>query len=165
MNVKESIDYSRWLTIEGLEAIQGWRQRGLSLEEVAKNMKMSLSSLLAFRKREPLIDDILKKDGDFANANVENALYKRACGFSKFIVKQKLTKDGEIVELKEEQYYPPSEQAQIFWLTNKLSNVWQNRKTQETRLNIEDDGLADAITKSARTFYSDSSNFKNIVDE
>lgn len=160
----EKIDYQRWLTVEGLEAIQGWRQRGLSLEEVAKNMKMSTSSLIAFRKREPLIDEILKKDGDFANANVENALYKRACGFSKFVTEEKLTKDGDIIELKKEQYFPPDTSSMIFWLTNKLSNIWQNRKTQDSKISIEDDGLADAISRMSKGLFS-SDEVKKIIDE
>nr|DAV18236.1 MAG TPA: terminase small subunit [Caudoviricetes sp.] len=74
--------YTEWLTKEGLIRVQGWARDGLSDEQIAKNIGISRSTLNDWKKRFPDISDTLKKGKDVADREVENALFKRAVGFS-----------------------------------------------------------------------------------
>lgn len=84
----------------------------------------------------------LKKGKAPVDYEVENALYKRATGYTvklKKPIKVKTTKritgKGEVTEERieyadEEQYIPPDTTAQIFWLKNRRPNKWRDKRDE-----------------------------------
>lgn len=75
---------------------------------------------------------------------------------------------GEVIKLSKEVYYPPDIQAIIFYLTNKKADIWQNRKSMETKVEIEDDGFINAMQKSVKELYKDENSInevKKLVEE
>ena len=56
---------------------------------------------------------------------VENALLRRALGYTITLSKQKVTKDGDVIDYEEEVHYPPDVTAQIFWLSNRKRKDWK----------------------------------------
>lgn len=161
---KKKIDYNKWLTPEALDVVSNWVRNGLTLKQIADNMQMSLSSLLSFRSRESKFDNCFKYSRPFADAVVENSLFKKCNGFYYQTKEEKLTKDGKIIELTKTNYAQPDGQCIIFYLTNKLPEKWQNRRAIESQVNIEDDGLIDALVKSAKFLYNND-DIKKEVDE
>ena len=80
-----------------------------------------------------VISGTLKKGKEIVDIQVENALLKRALGYvSK---EQKVTKDGEIIELEKE--IPPDTTAQIFWLKNRKPDKWRD-KVENVNANDDD---------------------------
>ena len=84
----------------------------------------------------------LKKGKAPVDYEVENALYKRATGYTvklKKPIKVKTTKrvtgKGEVTEERieyadEEQYIPPDTTAQIFWLKNRRPDKWRDKRDE-----------------------------------
>lgn len=74
--------YGKWLEPEGLLKIEGWARDGLTEEQIAENMGISRSTLGEWKKKYSDISDTLKKGKEIADCKVENALLKRALGYT-----------------------------------------------------------------------------------
>lgn len=84
----------------------------------------------------------LKKGKAPVDYEVENALYKRATGYTVKIKKpikvkttKRVTGKGEVTEERieyadEEQYIPPDTTAQIFWLKNRRPDKWRDKRDE-----------------------------------
>ena len=115
--------YEYWLTPEGLIKLEGWARDGLTDEQIAQNMGIGYSTLQTWKSKYQDIQDTLKKGKEVVDYEVENALLKRALGY--MVKEEKLTKDGEVVELERE--VPGDVTAQIFWLKNRKPSTWRDK--------------------------------------
>lgn len=115
--------YEYWLTPEGLIKLEGWARDGLTDEQIAANMGIAAKTLYRWKESYCQICQSLKKGKEVVDYEVENALLKRALGYT--VKEEKLTKDGEVVELERE--VPGDVTAQIFWLKNRKPDVWRDK--------------------------------------
>lgn len=115
--------YEYWLTPEGLIKLEGWARDGLTDEQIAQNMGIRRETLIDWKKKYPNISNTLKRGKEVVDYEVENALLKRALGYT--VKEEKLTKDGEVVELERE--VPGDVTAQIFWLKNRKPDAWRDK--------------------------------------
>lgn len=122
--------YQRWLDPDGRALIEGWGRRGLTNEQIAHNMGISRSTLDVWCKTYPDISDALKNSKEVADINVENALYKRATGYTYEEVRQEIDDRGKKKIIKTIKQIPPDTTAQIFWLKNRQSDRWRNRPAE-----------------------------------
>lgn len=74
--------YDYWLGNEGLTLLEGWARDGLTDEQIAKNMNIAESTLYDWKKKYPEISEALKKGKEVVDRQVENALLKRALGYT-----------------------------------------------------------------------------------
>ena len=74
--------YKEWLAEEGLLRVSAWARDGLSDEQIADKMGIALSTFYDWRKKFSEFSEALKKSKDIADIRVENALYKRALGYT-----------------------------------------------------------------------------------
>lgn len=74
--------YQEWLQPEGLLKIEGWARDGLTEEQIAANMGIGYSTLQTWKTKYQDIQDTLKKGKEIIDRKVENALLKRALGYS-----------------------------------------------------------------------------------
>ena len=74
--------YEYWLTPEGFLKLEGWARDGLTDEQIAQNIGISRSTLNAWKERYSDISDTLKKGKEVVDRKVENALLKRALGYT-----------------------------------------------------------------------------------
>lgn len=164
---RAKIDYAKWMTDESLELIAGWIRAGLSQQQIAANMGMSLASLINFKNREKKLQKVFTYSKNIADTAVENALFKKANGFFVTISEAKMNAKGEVVKLSKQVYYPPDIQAIIFYLTNKKPDIWQNRRSVDQKVEIEDDGFISALQKSAKELFKEENKeeLKGLVDE
>ncbi len=119
------VDY--WLSDDGLTLLKGWARDGLTDEQIAKNMKVSRSTLSKYKKEHSDISDTLKKEKEIVDYEVENALLKKALGYTETLSKQKVTKEGDIVDITEEVHVAPDSTALIFWLKNRQPKKWRDK--------------------------------------
>ena len=131
-----------WLTEDGQILIEGWARDGLTDEQVAHNMGVGYTTFKEYLNRFPSIRAALKRGKAPVDYEVENALYKRATGYTvklKKPIKVKTTKritgKGEVTEERieyadEEQYIPPDTTAQIFWLKNRRPDKWRDKRDE-----------------------------------
>lgn len=120
--------YADWLTKEKLLLIEGWCRDGLTEEQIAKNMGISRSTLSDWKNKYSDISDTLKKGKEVVDRKVENALLKRALGYSyKETTKELDRATGEMKITKEiTKEVVPDTTAQIFWLKNRKAKEWKN---------------------------------------
>lgn len=141
--------YDEWLTPDGLLQLEAWARDGLTYEQIASNCGIALSTLKDWRKRFSAISTALKKGKAVVDIMVENALYKRAMGYTFEEVVYERTcvgkdDDGlpiyEMVEtrraIKEVQ---PDVTAQIFWLKNRKPAEWRDKQQIDTNISTGGD--------------------------
>ena len=115
--------YEYWLTPEGLIKLEGWARDGLTDEQISKNIGISRETLNQWKNKYADISDTLKRGKEVVDYEVENALLKRALGYT--VKEKRLAKDGEVIELEKE--VPGDVTAQIFWLKNRKPDVWRDK--------------------------------------
>ena len=131
--------FEPWLTEEGLLQIQAWARNGLTNEQIASNIGISRETLNQWCKRFPDFSDTLKKGKEVVDIQVENALLKRALGYSYVEITKERVIDydqetGEAVgshmkvtkEVTKEVL--PDTTAQIFWLKNRKPEMWRDKR-------------------------------------
>ncbi len=129
--------YQEWLTKEGLLKIEGWARDGLTDEQVAKNMGIGYSTLQTWKSKYQDIQDTLKMGKEVVDREVENALLKRALGYTYNEVTQEANEFGELAVSKVvTKQVSPDVTAQIFWLKNRKPKEWRDRKETELSGNI-----------------------------
>lgn len=128
----------KWLTPEGLALLNGWAKDGLTDEQIAKNMKVSTSTYYEYKKKHVEILEALKKGKEVVDYEVENALLKRALGYTITIEEEKVDKYGDVHTLKKTVHIPADTTAQIFWLKNRKPDKW--REKQENT-NVDGEGV------------------------
>ena len=131
--------YEQWLTEEGLLQLEAWARNGLTDEQIAANMGITRSTLNEWKKKYSDISDTLKRGKDIVDIQVENALLKRALGYTYIETTQERVDDydphtglktGSYMEVtktvtKEVQ---PDTTAQIFWLKNRKPDTWRDKR-------------------------------------
>lgn len=118
------VGFKEWVEKDKLILLEGWARNGLTYEQIANNMGICLASLKEWRKKEPIIDEALKKGREVVDFEVENALYKNAI-------------NGNVT-------------AQIFWLKNRKPKEWREKIeiSDNTQINKLDE-LLQEIKKDA----------------
>lgn len=130
--------YQEWIEPEGLLKIEGWARDGLTEEQIAHNMGIRRETLIEWKKKYPNISNTLKRGKEIIDRQVENALLKRALGYSykettKELIFDKETGKTELKITKEvEKEVVPDTTAQIFWLKNRKPEEW--REKQEVQM-------------------------------
>lgn len=129
--------YEYWLTSEGLLTLEGWARDGLTDVQIAKNMGISSKTLYRWKESYCQICQALKKGKEVVDRQVENALLKRALGYSYTETKTK-KEYGEITEVTTiEKEVIPDVTAQIFWLKNRKPNEWRDKVTVTDETELE----------------------------
>ena len=120
--------YEYWLSEEGLLLLQAWARDGLTDEQISEKMDIVKSTLYEWKKKFPDISEALKKGKEVVDIQVENALLKRALGF---------TYDEVTYEFGEEikrvrKMVAPNVTAQIFWLKNRMPDKYRDNPANES---------------------------------
>lgn len=134
-------DYHYWEKEENLELIKQWAMNGLSMQQIAENMGINRATLYRWAKISCNICDSLRESRLKADTHVENALYKKATGFIKEVIKpmkirkaeydpetgKKICDYDEIVYVKDQVYVQPDITAIKYYLGNKQPAVWKDK--------------------------------------
>lgn len=148
-----------WLEKDKLILLEGWARDGLTDEQIAKNIGISRASLYEWKKKEVDISDALKKGKEIVDFEVENALLKKALGYTITIKEEKLDKDGCIHTLEKDVHIPPDTTAQIFWLKNRKSNNWKDKvETDEDKEAVANASQVIAKIRKVAQEYTDGTN-------
>jgi transcriptional regulator with XRE-family HTH domain len=109
---------------------------GLTEKDMAKVMGVSVASLAQWKLNHPEFQEALTKGKDLADANVAEALYKRACGFWVEWEEEKWFK-GVVTVLHNRRYFPPDSWAAARWLALRQRGTWTEiTKIETTQTNI-----------------------------
>ena len=140
---RPSLYETKWK--DKLIVIQGWARDGLTNQQIAHNMGISAKTLYEWQNKYSEFGNTLKEGKEVVDRQVENALLKRALGYSVEEVtrerlyvrdaegKQILDADGMpmselVITKKVTKHIAPDTTAQIFWLKNRKPNEWRDKK-------------------------------------
>lgn len=126
-----------WLLPEKLLLLEDWARQGLFDAQIAKNMGISEATLYRYKANHPEIKEALRKGKEVVDIEVENAMLKRAKGYTVTITEQKLDKDGCVHDLKRDVHIPGDVTAQIFWLKNRRRQQWRDKVEVEKAESIQ----------------------------
>lgn len=136
-----------WLREDKLILLEGWARDGLTNEQIAKNIGIIPNTLYTWINKKKEIKESLKKGKEVVDFEVENALLKKALGYTITLHKQKVTKDGDVVDTEEEMHVPPDTTAQIFWLKNRKANKWRD-KVVDDEIKVASNGILNEIKEA-----------------
>ncbi|SHI24348.1 Transposase [Sporobacter termitidis DSM 10068] len=147
--------YQKWLEPDGLLKLTAWARDGLTDEQLAKNMGISSGTLYEWKKQFSEISEALKRGKEVADIEVENALYKRAIGYSYTETTREriMITDPETGETRPEMCVTkevikgvqPDTTAQIFWLKNRKPEQWRDKPDNSATNPVENDGFIEAL--------------------
>lgn len=112
-----------WTTEENLAILSGWARKGLTDNEIAKNIGISRKTLSVWKGKNVLIRNTLKNNKEIADLIVENALFKSATGYD---YDEDIVLNGKVVTIT--RHVPASNTAQIFWLKNRMPDRWREKQ-------------------------------------
>lgn len=117
--------------------VEAWARDGLIEEQIAKNLGVAYSTFREYKSKYPALMAALKKGKEVVDIEVENALLKRAKGYSYNEVTQELMRNpttgaNELVITKiVKKEVQPDTTAQIFWLKNRKPKEWRDKQEIE----------------------------------
>jgi len=137
----------------------GWAREGLTDEQIAHNLGISKDTYYRYIKKYPEFSDSIKRGKGPVDFEVENALLKRALGYSyeedHNEIKTESIKVGKqqntaMKTFKTKRvvvkHVPPDVAACIFWLKNRRRKHWREK--------VEDFGSNDNIETRMKEFAS-----------
>ena len=129
---------------------EGYARRGMTDKAIAEALGISQDTFYEYIKRYPEFSEGIRAGRRPHDIDVENSLLMSAKGYFKDIVKQEKFKDNKgethVKEVVEKRWYPPSFNAAVFWLKNRLPDLWREKQTDNLNdadlpvLNIEEIG-------------------------
>lgn len=102
---------------------------GATVDELCKILGCKKTAFHAIKKQHSEFYELLKESRCIADYKVENALFKRACGFEyeEVTTEVVVNKDGvgnTTFIRKNKRYCPPDTGAAMAWLRNRIPNDW-----------------------------------------
>ena len=143
--------WEKWTKETGLILLEGWARDGLTDEQIAHNMGINVSTLYVYKNEHKEISEALKKGKEVVDRMVENALLKRALGYTYEETRVEIMPDGSKKGIQTTKTVLPDTTAQIFWLKNRRADIWRNKPLEAITEELADDGLFDALAKSMET--------------
>lgn len=122
-----------WLGEDGIELINDWRRRGLSVKAIAEDkIGVAHTTLMKWRRQSPELDKALTITEDLVDGQVEGALLKRALGYDYF--EETWTPDPdtgrEVLTRKVKKHVPADVKAIAMWLFNRRGDAWRSMQPQ-----------------------------------
>jgi hypothetical protein len=127
-------------TKDNLIRIAAYARNGLSEEQIAKNLGVSLTTFFRAKKSEEVgeaIQQALIQTKEVVDFEVENMLRKRAMGYEYDEVKEEYEMGILIKRTVTKKVVPPDVSAQIFWLKNRKPTEWRDRREVDNTVALE----------------------------
>ena len=129
--------------------IEGLAREGLSDEQIALKMGIGTSTYYRWQEEHREFREALKKGKAPVDIQVENALLKRALGYTSTETIEELTTTGQKDQngrdiIKEKHVrkvtreIPPDVGAIVFWLKNRKPKQWRDKQETNVGIDVED---------------------------
>lgn len=141
---------SKWETHvkDKLILVEGWARNGLTDEQIAKNLGISVDTFYRYKKEYSEFSEALKKGKEVIDFEVENKLLKRALGYEyEEVTTERVPRKDEkgnavtdihgfplyemVTTKKVKKEVVPDTTAQIFWLKNRKPMEWRDKQDIE----------------------------------
>lgn len=125
-----------------LVLVEAWARDGLKLEQIAHNLGIADSTLRKYRDTYPALAAALARGREICDVEVENALHRKALGYTAKVLKhyklkrveydpdtgKRVLEVEELKEVYDEVHVPADTEAQKWWLSNRdKAGKWRYR--------------------------------------
>lgn len=118
--------YLQWLEPEGLELLRLWARDGLTHEAIAEKCGVSAETLSLWKKKHPDIREALRRGREAVDAQVEEALLRRALGYDYTEKREEESeKTGQKIT-RTNKHVPPDTTALQLWLRTRRPEQWRD---------------------------------------
>ena len=116
-----------FLSNDGLALIQDWRRHGIPLTKIAEDyIGVSRTAFWGWYRQSEELRKVCAVSKDITDSNVEDALYRRACGYDYTEEVWELV-EGQMTLVRQfVKHMPPDVKAILAWLYNRRPNVWRS---------------------------------------
>ena len=143
--------------------MEGYAREGLSDVQIAEKMRISLTTYYDWQNKYPELSEAIKKGKAPVDDMVENALFKRAVGYSyvetttdfELIDTGQVDEDGKPVMGKKiksvrsvKKEMAPDVGAAAFWLKNRRPDRWREKREEQIQVSSADYSLLDEVRKA-----------------
>ena len=125
-------------TKENMIRVEGWARQGLTDLQIAEKIGISVSTFYNWRRDHEEFDAIVKRGKEVIDFEVEQALLKKALGYT--YDEEVHENDGSGLRLTKvtTKHVPGDTTAQIYWLKNRMPGLWRDTQlTKAQRKKIE----------------------------
>ena len=136
--------------------VEGWARDGLIDKQIAQNLGVAYSTFRKYRDDYPALSAALKNGKEVVDRHVENALLKRALGYSyeeitrERIFREELGVHEMAVTKVVTKEVNPDTTAQIFWLKNRKPTDWRDKKEIDNNVNLTHNPFEELTTEELR---------------
>lgn len=116
-----------------LNLVESWARDGLIDEQIAHNLGIGVATLYEYKNKYPEFSEALKNGKDDIDVMVENALLKRALGYTY----DEVTLESGVETKRVVKEVQPDTTAQIFWLKNRRPQAWRDKQEIDMNANVE----------------------------
>ena len=146
--------YEKWIKGQEEVIISACRN-GATIEDLTRIIGCGKTAFHRIKNGYSEFLELLKEGKEKADLKVENALFKRACGFEyeEKTNEVRVNQDGsigQIISVKTvTKQVPPDTGAAIFWLKNRQPELWRDKQIQgiESTITVDFDKLNDGELK------------------
>lgn len=103
---------------------------GATDDQLADFFDVSINTIANWQRVNPEFLGALKGGKEEADDRVERSLFQRAVGYTFDSVKI-MSYEGAVIEAPFREHCPPDVTAQIFWLKNRRSAEWRDKRDME----------------------------------
>lgn len=146
----------KWLEDDKLMLIECWA-RDYTKKEIAERIGVAPSTLKAWEDRYEPIRNALASGKEIVDYKVENALLKKALGFTTKEIKVTLgkqVKDGKIFQITKEvttKEIAPDTTACAMWLNNRRPDKWKRNRDKSIELEEEDSSIQITVVRGPKS--------------
>lgn len=119
---------------EALDAATPEDYGAATIHELGEFLKVKYSAISRWMEAHPEFKEAVMRAREQVDDNVENALLRTAKGFTVKLNKQRVTKDGDVIDTVDEVHVPPNPAAAQFWLKNRRPARWQDKQIVQGEL-------------------------------
>lgn len=145
--------YEKYKITEKIPMIEAWCRNGATDLIIAKKLHMGKTTFYKLKRESPELCELLKRDKDYYDDLVENALHKSTLGFEyeETTQERRVNVDGTTTPIlirKIKKFIPPSIIAQIYWTKNRRPETWRDKQVIEHEGNAFMEAILNAGKKT-----------------
>lgn len=137
-----------------LTEIADWARNGVTDKQIGENLGISQDTFIEYKKRYPEFSECLKRTRELVDAEVENALLKRALGYTYKETTIEVDADGRKKAKTITREVIPDTLAQLAWLKHRRPKEWGDTKPGDTPTK-NDNPLSGLSEKELRALAAD----------
>lgn len=156
MASKNASIVDEWLDDDNLMLIEAWARDGYTKQDIADRIGVHISTLQAWEKQYPEIKEALRKGREIIDYKVENALLRRALGYTTKEIKVVLgrqVKGGQTFQITKEvveKEIAPDVTACAIWLNNRRPDKWKRNRDKIVEVEEQDSNLQITIVRGPK---------------